>query len=108
MAQIHKSNLTPNSQRLIELMQDINFGRITNLSVRNGEPELTPESVIEREIKLCGQNGPRSEIEHDDFVLKHEVVALFDQLTRIGNGTIRELSIKAGLPFLMRIVQRAA
>ena len=106
MTQIHKSNLTPSKQRLIELMQDINFGRITNLSIRNGEPELTPESIIEREIKLCGQNGPRSEIERDDFTLKIEVVALIDQLTRMGNGTIRELSVKAGLPFLMRIEQR--
>jgi hypothetical protein len=107
LAQIHKSNLTPKRQHLIELMQDINFGRITNFSVRNGEPELTPESIIEREIKLCGHNGPRLEIECDDFALKQEVLALFEQLTRMGTGTIRELSIKHGLPFLMRIEERA-
>lgn len=103
MTQVNKSNLTPPKQRLIELMQDINFGRITNITVRDGEPELTHESVIECEIKLSGHNGPRPEINHDDFALKQEVVELFEQLTRMGTGTIRELSIKAGLPFLMRI-----
>ncbi len=103
MAQVSKSNLTNQKQRLIELMQDINFGRITNISVRDGEPELTHESVIECEIKFSGQNGPRPEINRDDFALKQEVVELFYQCNRMGTGTIRELSIKAGLPFLMRI-----
>jgi len=107
MTQFIKSDLTPPKQRLIELMQDINFGRITHLPVHGGEPELTPETVIEREIKLGGNNGQRTEIDCDDFALKQEVVAFFEQLTRMGNGTIRELSIKHGLPFLMRIEERA-
>lgn len=103
MAQVSKTNLTHQKQRLIELMQGINFGRITNISVRDGEPELTHESIIECEIKFSGQNGPRPEINRDDFALKQEVVELFYQFNRMGTGTIRELSIKAGLPFLMRI-----
>ena len=57
MAQVNKAHLTPPKRRLIELMQDINFGRITNIPVRDGEPELTPDTVIEREIKLGGQSG---------------------------------------------------
>ena len=56
MAQVNKAHLTPPKRRLIELMQDINFGRITNIPVRDGEPELTPDTVIEREIKLGGQS----------------------------------------------------
>jgi hypothetical protein len=108
MTQVNKSHLTNQKQRLIELMQDINFGRIINLVVHNGEPEFTPETVIQREIRLGGQNGPRPERERDDFALKQEVVALFEQFIRMETGTIRELSIKHGLPFLMRIEQRAA
>ena len=49
MAQVNKAHLTPPKRRLIELMQDINFGRITNIPVRDGEPELTPDTVIERD-----------------------------------------------------------
>ena len=57
MAQVNKAHLTP-PKALIELMQDISFGRITNIPVHDGEPELTL-TVIEREIKLGGQSGPR-------------------------------------------------
>ncbi len=88
MAQISKSNLTYQKLRLIELMQGINFGRITNIPFRDGEPKLTPETVIEHEIKLSKQNGPRPEIHRDDFAIKQEVVALFDQLKRMDTGTI--------------------
>lgn len=41
MNQTSKAHLTPPKRRLIELMQDINFGRITNIPARDGEPELT-------------------------------------------------------------------
>jgi hypothetical protein len=76
---------------------------LASWELATGEPELTHESVIECEIKFSGHNGPCPEINRDDFALKKEVVELFEQLTRMGTGTIRELSIKAGLPFLMRV-----
>lgn len=108
MAQINKAHLTPPKRRLIELMQDINFGRITNIPVRDGEPELTPDTVIEREIKLGGQSGPRPERDQDDFILKQEVVALLEHLAQMGSGKVCLLEIKHGLPFLMRIEELAA
>ncbi|VBB48467.1 conserved hypothetical protein [uncultured Desulfatiglans sp.] len=108
MNQTSKAHLTPPKRRLIELMQDINFGRITNIPVRDGEPELTPETVIEREIKLGGQSGPRPERDQDDFILKQEVVALLEHLAQMGSGKVCLLEIKHGLPFLMRIEERAA
>lgn len=37
-----------------------------------------------------------------------EVLSLFEHLTRMGDGTIRHLEIKHGLPFLIRIEERAA
>ena len=108
MTQVNKAKLTLKRQRLVELMQDINFGCIANITVRDGEPELTPETVIEREIKFLGQNGPRPERDCNDFSLKQEVIALLEKLTIMGNGTIRQLEIKHGLPFLMRMEERAA
>jgi hypothetical protein len=108
MAQVNKAILTPPKRRLIELMQDINFGRITNIPVHDGEPELTPDTVIEREIKLGGQIGPRPERDQDDFTLKQEVVTLLEQLSQMGSGKVCLIEIKHGLPFLMRIEERAA
>ncbi|HRV31532.1 MAG TPA: hypothetical protein P5169_07450 [Kiritimatiellia bacterium] len=42
---ITKSSLTPPQARLVELMQRLNFGRIEDLHVRNGEPQFTPPTV---------------------------------------------------------------
>lgn len=108
MNQISITSLSLQRRQLVELMQDINFGRITNISVCNGEPELSSETIIEREIKLAGQNGQRPECDCDGFILKKEVVALLEHLSRMGNGTIRQLEVKHGLPFLMRVWKRAA
>ncbi len=108
MADINKIFFSPQKQKLIEKMQEINFGRITNLPIKNGEPVFSPETIIERDIKLHGKNGPRPERELNDFSIKDEVASLFGELDHIGNGTIRELSIKHGLPFLLRIWERTA
>jgi hypothetical protein len=81
MNQIKKTSLNRHQQKLIELMQQINFGRISNIPVVGGNPE---------------------------FTLKQEVLSLFEHLTRMGDGTIRHLEIKHGLPFLIRIEERAA
>jgi hypothetical protein len=108
MNQIKKTELNELQQKLIELMQQINFGRISNIPVVGGNPELTADTIIEREIKLGGQNGNRPELAKDDFTLKQEVLALIEHLTGMGDGVIRHLEIKHGLPFLIRIEERAA
>lgn len=103
-----KSKLSIKQRQLIELMQYINFGRINNLTVKDGEPELTHETIVERDIKLGGSaNGARPESGHDDFLLKEAVVALLKELAELGTGTVKQLEIKHGLPFLIRIEERA-
>lgn len=102
MASLRKSHLTPPQRRLVELMQDINFGRISDLPIKNGEPIFLADTVIEREIKLGGQNGPRPEQAREDFDLKQEVIVMLDHFSGIENGCIACLEIKHGLPFLMR------
>jgi len=108
MSQIKKRDLNKQQQQLIELMQSINFGRVLNISVVNGNPKFTSKTIIEREIKLAGQNGVRPEIGQEDFIIKKEVSTLLEHLSLMGNGTVRQLEIKHGLPFLLRIEERAA
>jgi hypothetical protein len=95
-----KADLPEPRKRLVELMQRVNFGRIENLIVRNGEPVLTPAPRIIREHKFAGENGPRPELGTGDFRLKAQLTDLFNLLDKIGNGTIAVLTIKHGLPFL--------
>jgi hypothetical protein len=86
-------------------MQNLNFGRIEGLAVCNGEPVFDPPPRIIREIKFGGENGPRRELETPNFTLKSQAVELFEQLERLGNGTVERLEIKHGLPFRMNLVE---
>ena len=100
---VSKSSLSSVQQTLVEQMQRINFGRIEHLPVRGGQPVWADQSRVIRKVKLGGENSPRVESDYDDFELKRQVVDLFDQLERIGDGLIRSLEIKHGLPFAMDI-----
>ena len=39
---IHVTDLSPGQRRLLRLFQAINFGRIEELEVRGGEPQISP------------------------------------------------------------------
>jgi hypothetical protein len=102
-----KSTLSPARQQLLRLFQELNFGRIENLDVRQGEPVLDPSPQVIREVKFGGENGPRPERHAHDFLLKGQVVELLDQLDRLQDGTIRLLEVKHGLPFRMLVAEAA-
>jgi hypothetical protein len=86
-------------------MQCINFGRLEGLAVHDGEPILDPLPVIVREHKFGGENGPRSELAADDFLLKQQVIELFAFIDELQNGVIDVLEIKHGLPFRMIVTE---
>lgn len=102
-----KSGLSLCRRQLVELMQDINFGRLESLRVSNAEPLLDPKPGIIREVKLGAENSLRPERPTDDFMLKSQVVDLFEHLDRIRDCHIESLEIKNGLPFRMLIREGA-
>ncbi len=105
---ITKSSLSTPQQRLIETLQKTNYGRIEGLRIRNGEPILDPSPRIVRDVKLgAADAGSRPELESGDFALKREHIELFEQLRRLGDGSIECLVVKGGLPFLLTLEQRA-
>ena len=103
-----KAGLSPAQARLVEIMQRINFGRIEGLAVRGGAPAFDPRPRIVREVKFGGENGPRPEGTKVDFSLKAQVRELFAQMEAMGDGVIRSLEVKHGLPFRMTIEEDAA
>lgn len=105
---ITKAELSQERRHLIGIMQQVNFGRIHQLQVRNGEPAFTPMTRVERHIKFGGENRPRPEAGLDDFALKRNVIELFDNLDRLGDGNIKQLEINGGLPFDMTVEERLA
>lgn len=103
----HRSKQALTAQRVafLELMQAINFGRISQLLIRNGEPVLDPRPGIVREIKLAGENGPHPKLSAADFLLKQQVVELFGFFDELRDGVIDVLEIKHGLPFRMIVTE---
>jgi len=100
---VKKSTLTPAQQRLLEIMQRTNHGRIEGMSVRNGQPVFDPAPRVIRKIKIAGDNGPRPETAATDFALRKEVVEFFEHLDALGTGVVRCIEIKNGVPFSMDI-----
>jgi len=98
-----KTSLSPQRRALLELMQEINFGRIEGLAIQDGEPILDPSPQVVREVKFGSENGPRPEIDSIDFLLKAQVVDLFHHLDRMVDGTVERLHVKHGLPFRMDV-----
>jgi len=99
----NKADLSPAGVRLVELMQGMNFGRIFDLTVRDGQPVMDPPPRVIREIKFGGDNGPRPEVGKADFTLKAQVRDLLAQLEALGDGVIPCIEIQRGLPFRMTV-----
>jgi len=93
---------------LLGEMQKIGYGRIENLTIRDGMPALSPAPRIVQEVKFGAENGPRSELQVEDFALKSCVRELFVRLSRLKHATILKLEIKGGLPFSMALEEHAA
>ena len=100
---MRKSDLSPARQRLLEICQELNFGRIENLQIVGGEPVFDPQPHAVRDVAFGKENGPRPEREAGDFLLKIHAVEFFAYLDEIGDGVIEILTLKHGLPFQMNV-----
>ncbi len=95
--------LTPARKRLVELMQEINYGRIKGLHVQNGEPIFDPPPTVLRLFLFGKDNGPNESRGNDGFALKRKVAELFEVFDRERSLSIQELMIDNGLPIRMTV-----
>jgi hypothetical protein len=93
--------LSVSHRRLVDLCSRIGFGRIEHLAVSNGEPQFEPQPRIITEVKLGADSSAKEY--GADFSLKPAVVDLFQRIDHLGNGSIRCLEIRHGLPFRIEI-----
>ena len=98
-----KAALTPVRRLLVELMQEVNFGRIERLEVRDWEPVLDPPPRVVRQIVFGKENGPNACRANDGFALKKKVAELFEIFDRERSLSIQELVIESGLPVRMTV-----
>jgi hypothetical protein len=98
-----KSSLSEAQIRLVELLQNLNFGRIMGLHVHNGQPAFDPQPRIIQKLKMGGDNGPRPEASMSDFLLKRQTIELLETIERVRNGQTLTIEVKNGLAFSIEI-----
>jgi hypothetical protein len=103
---VTKTDLSTPRTRLIELMQELNYGRIEGLEIRDGEPQLDPPPIAVRLFMFGKTNGPNESRKRDDFVLKRKLIELFEIFDRERSLSIQELMIDNGLPVRMTVAGR--
>jgi len=95
---IRFSDLSVPRQMLIRLCQEVNYGSLRGLLIREREPVFDPPPVLLVDIKLDCRTSARLETDLRDFLLKDEAVRLMDQLDRLVTTTIELLEVRAGMP----------
>lgn len=99
-----RSDLSPGRRRLVDLLGHVHFGRVTDLTVRDGEPQFDPPPRVVRTLKISsGRNDPRPEASHPDYLLRDQVVELLAHLDRLGDGVVHRLEVAHGLPLLLEV-----
>jgi hypothetical protein len=98
-----KQSLSPARRRLVEIMQDVNFGRLEKLHVRDGEPVFDDAPIVRREIVFGKPNTPNSARNKDDFALKEQIIELFGLFDQQRSVTVESLVIQNGLPVRMTV-----
>jgi hypothetical protein len=98
---LRTQDLSPQQRSLVDLMREHQFGRIENMSVREGQPVIGQHLRIVHATRL-GCEGSRTKVPRtSEFELKRAVCDLFDELARLDNGTVVRLEFKQGLPCLL-------
>jgi hypothetical protein len=90
--------LSAQQRSLLEIMRALQFGRVENMSIRAGQPVLDQDLKVVRVASLGGTSGGTEPPGSDEFELKQVVCDLFDELERLGHGTVVRLEFKRGLP----------
>jgi len=95
------TDLSASRQQLLRLFQRINFGRVEDLEIRDGEPVFSPVPRVFLELKLDGEDRPRPEAGTGRFLLRTQVGRFLTQLAQLQDGTVECIEIRHGLPFRM-------
>jgi hypothetical protein len=97
-----KQHLSHDQRVLLSLMQEIRFGRIERLLVRDGKPLLTGVRW-KRTVKLGGDDAPHPCADSEDFALRREVADFFKALDELGDAELTDIEIRNGLPFTFAV-----
>jgi len=93
---------------LVRLCQNINFGQIQDLHVRNSDPVWDPAPTVLSEIKLDIEEAARPESELPDFKLSSQIQRLMHRLDQLTDGRIERIEVREGIPRRLVLTSRLA
>ncbi|NQT35251.1 hypothetical protein HQ587_08680 [bacterium] len=103
---MRRKELSRDRRRLLDLMRDMGYGRIENLTIRAGEPVFDESLRLVRE-KLLGRKAKgRASPPQGDFELKAQQIEVFECFDQMQNGYIPVLKVQDGLPFQLQLEER--
>jgi hypothetical protein len=102
------SQLSASRQVLVRLCQDINFGQIQDLHVRNADPVWDPAPTVLSEVKLDIEEAPRPESDSPDFKLSSQIQRLMRRLDELSDGRIERIEVREGIPRRLVLTSRVA
>ncbi len=101
-----KQMLSEPWKRLVETMQELNFGRVV-FFVLAGQPDFTRPVRVVRTVKTAGgNNGARPEARSADFQLRKEVTTTLDHVAQAPDGAQVTVKVEHGLPVLIEIEEQ--
>jgi len=97
--------LSFNKRRLVELMRELNYGRINQLYIKCGEPYFTPPPVVIKDIDLGKAKNIVQNVycPQTEYFLKKQIIVLFDCMKIEGDGIVNTLIVQDGLPVRMKL-----
>jgi hypothetical protein len=98
-----RSALLESERTLVELIEDLNFGRIERLQFRGGRPILQPLPRVIAAVKIAGENRKADSEIRPGSCLKQSLMELFALMQRVGDGELLLIEVRHGLPFSVEI-----
>jgi hypothetical protein len=98
MALIRLSQLSAPRQCFVRECQQIVYGKILRLLVRDTQPIFDEHTEVLIDLKLDANDSSRPEEHVADFTVSAELTRLFVELDAIRNGVIEHIEVRAGVP----------
>lgn len=100
---MRKRDLSQQRQQLLNLMQEMRYGRIENLTIRMAEPVFDQSMRVIREVLLGKNANDKTRMPGGDFELKSQIMEMFECFERLQDGVIPLLRVQDGLPFQLQL-----
>jgi hypothetical protein len=98
-------DLSGAERQLLSVLERLGFGRLESVRIRGGQPLVDPWPTVVQYVKFGTTESP-PRVPASDFELKGSIAEFFQYIRGVGEGEIRRLEFRHGLPFSIEVEQR--